>query len=375
MYNHTQLLKIKPPEKLEKASYGNGLYLYRYPTGRKTWIVRTFKDGKANEVRLGDFPAIGISDAQKLSIETKQQVKAGINPNQEKKAQKLHSQQAKLDALSFGELIQLYIDKVAVTHKGAKWETNRLLKIKKDFEPMMIKSAKDINQLDIIYFRNERSKQVSGSSVKRELDLLGSVFKYARRELRIIVGSPITDVEKPQESPHRERRPNEQEIIQILEYFKYEPTFQPVLKKQQAAWAFLFAIETAMRLGEICQMTWQHVYKDHVFLPDTKNGTARRVPLSKFASNLLDLMRGLDEVKVVTATSGTISSEFLDAMRKLKIDNLTFHDSRHEATTRLAQKLPIQDLGKVTGHKDIRMLMRYYNPTVSELAGRINEKN
>lgn len=36
--------------------------------------------------------------------------------------------------------------------------------------------------------------------------------------------------------------------------------------------------------------------------------------------------------------------------------------------------MPIQDLAKVTGHKDLAMLMRYYNPTASELAQRMNEK-
>ena len=53
--------------------------------------------------------------------------------------------------------------------------------------------------------------------------------------------------------------------------------------------------------------------------------------------------------------------------------DMTFHDSRHEATTRIAQLLPIQDLSKVTGHKDLKMLMRYYNPTVSEIAERMRQ--
>jgi integrase len=42
--------------------------------------------------------------------------------------------------------------------------------------------------------------------------------------------------------------------------------------------AYLFAIETAMRAGEICSLEWIHVNEQHVHLPLTKNGYARDVP-------------------------------------------------------------------------------------------------
>ena len=84
----------------------------------------------------------------------------------------------------------------------------------------------------------------------------------------------------------------------------------------------------------------------------------------------------LDKDKVLTISdrSNALSHDFwLVVSNRLGITDLNFHDTRHEATTRLAKKLPIQDLAKVTGHKDLKMLMRYYNPTVQELAQRLNE--
>jgi len=50
-----------------------------------------------------------------------------------------------------------------------------------------------------------------------------------------------------------------------------------------------FAIETAMRRGEIALLTWEHIDLDYgtVFLPDTKNGEPRTVPLSPYAMQLL----------------------------------------------------------------------------------------
>ena len=53
------------------------------------------------------------------------------------------------------------------------------------------------------------------------------------------------------------------------------------------------------------------------------------------------------------------------------IEDLTFHDTRHEALTRLARKLDVLDLARMVGHRDPRSLMIYYNPTASEIAQRL----
>ncbi|MEX3897352.1 tyrosine-type recombinase/integrase [Paraburkholderia sp. BR10954] len=44
------------------------------------------------------------------------------------------------------------------------------------------------------------------------------------------------------------------------------------------------------------------------------------------------------------------------------LTDLRFHDLRHEAASRLASIFPMRELTKITGHKDPRMLMRYYHP-------------
>lgn len=53
------------------------------------------------------------------------------------------------------------------------------------------------------------------------------------------------------------------------------------------------------------------------------------------------------------------------------LTNLRFHDLRHEATSRLASIFPMHELTKITGHKDPRMLMRYYHPRAEELAKKL----
>jgi integrase len=54
------------------------------------------------------------------------------------------------------------------------------------------------------------------------------------------------------------------------------------------------------------------------------------------------------------------------------IKNLHFHDVRHTATSRLAEKLPnVIELTSVTGHQTIQMLKRYYNPNAEALAQKL----
>ena len=53
------------------------------------------------------------------------------------------------------------------------------------------------------------------------------------------------------------------------------------------------------------------------------------------------------------------------------LENLTFHDTRHEGLTRLARKLDVLDLARMVGHRDPRSLMIYYNATATEIAGRL----
>lgn len=48
-----------------------------------------------------------------------------------------------------------------------------------------------------------------------------------------------------------------------------------------------------------------------------------------------------------------------------------FHDSRHTAITRLAKRLPVLDLARMVGHRDLRQLMVYYNESAEEIAGRL----
>ena len=102
-----------------------------------------------------------------------------------------------------------------------------------------------------------------------------------------------------------------------------------------------------MRASEITGLKWADVYDKHVELELTKNGAARKVPLSKRAIELLSYMRGIDETDVCTLKNkvadgevgrGGLSAYFNQVVKgKLKINDLTFHDTRHEAISRMVK--------------------------------------
>nr|WP_307742538.1 tyrosine-type recombinase/integrase [Massilia varians] len=215
--------------------------------------------------------------------------------------------------------------------------------------------------------------KVSGSTVNRELNLLSNVFTVAAREWKWISASPTTDVRRPKESEARDRLYTEDEIERICLALGFDlDDEQPITTvSQRVAVAFLFAIETAMRAGEICALVPRFVAGRVVTLPEeiTKNGTKRKVPLSKRAVELLELLPAPAEgATIFGITTKSLDTLFRKAKTRAGIEGATFHDSRHLAITRLAKKLHVLDLARMVGHRDLKQLQVYYNETAEEMA-------
>ncbi|HDR0714927.1 TPA: site-specific integrase, partial [Pasteurella multocida] len=154
----------------------------------------------------------------------------------------------------------------------------------------------------------------------------------------------------------------------------------PTTKISRVGAAILFAIETAMRAGEICNLTWEFINLDNrtCFLPKTKNGHPRTVPLSKRAVKILlnlQLIKSDSDPTVFQIKAELLGSLFRKLKEKagLKEADLHFHDTRREALTRLSKKLHLMELAKVSGHRDLSILQNtYYAPDISELANKLD---
>ena len=143
----------------------------------------------------------------------------------------------------------------------------------------------------------------------------------------------------------------------------------------------ILALETGMRRGEILNIKRSHIdfVRQTLLIPLTKTDTPRTIPLSSKAIAVLrEQLRGSEKVisigvtTLFSYTARGLSGAFLRLSRRHKIENLHFHDLRHEATSRFFEKgLNPVEVATITGHKDTRMLMRYTHLRAEDLVKRL----
>lgn len=218
-------------------------------------------------------------------------------------------------------------------------------------------------------FRDERLKVVGAGAVIRDLSLLSSVINHARREWGVTINNPCLLVKKPPTPAGRTRvlsADEEQRLVAALAPIgRRNPEMLPLVQ---------LALQTAMRRGELLALRWEHVDLEAqtAYLPTSKNGRPRLVPLSSGAVAVLALLCNRSEGPVFNIATQTTAAAFKRATVRASIKGLRFHDLRHTATSRMADKLPnVIELAAVTGHRSIQMLKRYYHPDAALLARKL----
>ena len=202
------------------------------------------------------------------------------------------------------------------------------------------------------------------ATIHRRLSVLSHVYEIAAREWGMAgLTNPVRMIKKPTVRNERNRRVTDPELEAIC----------TASESRELASIILLAVETAMRRGEICAMRWEHVDLGArtVHLPKTKNGYARDVPLSTRAGQLLKALPRRIDGRVFSMRPDSVTQAFERAVERAGVADVRLHDLRHEATSRLAERLQAHELAKVTGHRDMRMVLRYYHPRAEDLASKL----
>ena len=158
----------------------------------------------------------------------------------------------------------------------------------------------------------------------------------------------------PKNNPPRERRLKDGEFERLM--------FAAEKSRSWYLWpVVILAIETAMRRGEILGLRWEHIDLDKgaVFLPMTKNGSSRWVPLSDEAvAKLREAPKDTDRPFPVTDVA---FRQAWDRLRtRANMTDLTFHDLRHEAISRMFDNgMKVHEVMAVSGHRTASQLFRY----------------
>lgn len=274
----------------------------------------------------------------------------------------------KLPNKTFGDLLTRYLEEESIKKRGEAWERIRINNTNK--MPLANVKLAELSAKDAAKWRDTRAKVVSDGTVLREWNLLSHACNVAIKEWGWLKNNPFKEVRRPKSPEARSRRISDDEIKRILEALGYDGN--PINISSRVGAAFLFSIETAMRAGEVCNLLWKQVFERHVHIAMSKNGTKRDVPLSKAAKQILENLPR-ESVHVFNLKSSQIDSLFRKAKSKALIDDLHWHDTRHEAISRLSHNgYDVMQLAKIVGIKDLRILQNvYYNPTIDELADKM----
>jgi len=273
----------------------------------------------------------------------------------------------KLPDKSFADALRQYEADVTPTRRNPRWEEIKLACLRRD--NLAKRRLAGLNCDDLAGWRDARLLKVKPATVARELTLIRAVLEHVRKPpLRWIHANPMQDVTWPSVPGGRRRRVTAEEVVEIRLAFGIGKDYQAATQTQRVGLAFLFALETAMRSGEIVALDWRDVKLSarYVVLRATKNGDSREVPLTTAACDILRALPG-NEGSVFGLTDA-LRDALWRKNRPASLRDLNFHDSRGEAVWRLSRKLDVLQLAQVIGHRDLKSLQHYYRATAAELA-------
>lgn len=285
---------------------------------------------------------------------------------------RLHNEQeGNFSHITFRKVLERYRDEEIPKLRSRRVPAGRIEIFLRSSLPVDLPIG-EVTKYHLIEWRDSCLSKLKGSSVTRDMGILSAAFSMCVKEWGYLKTNPLSEVARPASPPHRERIITQAEIDAMLVALGHEDGVKPVSVGRQVAVAFLLALETGMRAGEIVGMEWGRVRLDErkVALHTTKNGRAREVPLSLRAVALLRGMEGINDVRVFVMTAQTLDAYFRKARKQAGLDGFTFHDSRHTAATRIvrATKIDVLSLCKMFGWSDPKRAMTYFNPTATEIA-------
>jgi len=264
-------------------------------------------------------------------------------------------------------IVERYLSQVTPTKKGSKQELNRGRQI--------VRTALGLMRLDKITsevvskYRDGRLRDVSNNTVRLELAFLSVVFEQCAKEWGYKVINPVKQIRIPKPGKPRQRRlrPGEEDAL-LAACAASSATYLHSL--------VVLAIETGMRFGELVSITWDNVdfAGRTIYLPDTKNGHPRTVPLSTRALGAILTVPIGYKGRVFSGKPGSIRAAFGAALKRSGVSSdLRFHDLRHEAVTRLFEKgLNPIEVGMISGHRSMSMLQRYTHMHPEGLVSRLS---
>lgn len=300
----------------------------------------------------------------------------------------------KSGGVTAGELFETYMDAVAKHTDSGKWNCLRLMKFCRD--PLAKRKLSEIITHDVNEWISRSLKQPSSrtgkpvrpATVNRELNLMSSAFSYAVKDRKWLEVNPCHGARRPEQGRPRKRpllTADEIRALCIATGYDTDPRLETSTARVGAC--FLLSLETGMRSGEILRLHPRDYWRDtrivHVSAiePGGRKGSrsgrttadpSRDVPLTSRAMELLDQLLSSMPPKqpyIVGVRDSLRDALWRKARDRAGVEDLHFHDAKHEAATRLARHIDVLALSHAIGTKDVKLLRdTYYNNDASRSA-------
>lgn len=287
--------------------------------------------------------------------------------------------------ITLGEALQRYAKEVSPAKKNARKEIGAVARLLREEPRLCAIPLGHVMTADLNDFALRRmslpsvrtGEPVSAATVRGDLALISNLFTVSRARWGYeSIQNPVVRGSRPPVGKARTRRVKDDEFRRLfaagLEYERDFESSVPICA------VIAFAGLTAMRRGEIAQLDWADVDLERgiVVLHETKNGSSRAVPLREEAYALLRALGPRKAGRVFDTTGAAIGTAWHRVRERAGIEDLHFHDLRHEATSRFfedATKFGLTDteIGSITGHKTWAMLQRYTHLRSVDIAAKL----
>lgn len=262
------------------------------------------------------------------------------------------------------QALRRYQSEVSDHKKGAHQERTRIDRWMK--HPLASKGLSLIKSSDLAEYRDARIRAgAAPATVRLDLAIISHLYTIACKEWGIEgLINPCRNIRLPRSSNSRDRRPTTGELASIYaEAAKLHPELPIVIE---------LAADTAMRRSELLLLRREQVRGKVAYLEDTKNGERRSVPLSSRARELLASLPLRLDGRYFSLSPQTVSNYFPRVCKQVGVDDLRYHDLRHEATSRLFERgFSLMEVAAITGHKTLSQLKRYTHLSPHALAEKL----
>ncbi len=271
-----------------------------------------------------------------------------------------------LRTTTIDSLLERYLTTITVVKRGASVEAVRIACLRRSELSRLSLAAATPDRFAA--YRDRRLKEVASATVRKEMALLSHMFRVARQEWNLPLGSnPLAELKAPAPGQARNRRltTDEAERLSAAIDKLRSPLMRALIR---------FALETGMRRGELLSLLWSRVCRDKrtVLIPETKTGHPRMIPLSSGALETLEHVPACSSDLVFPSTANAVKLAWQRVRARAGIPDVNFHDLRHEAISRFFERgLSLPEVALISGHRDVRMLLRYTHLRAEDVAEKL----